>query len=85
MATKRMFTATSPDGQQVTVTSTRDVKWLTWAAWDHDVDYDDRTVKAGEWFHVGTSTSDDKIKASKAAKGTNPYFNYTAATPATEI
>lgn len=80
--TKKTYTATSPDGATIaTFTTTRDVAWLTWAKWNHaggTVSEDE----VGVWFHVGGSSAEDYAKARRAAKGTNPHFDETDATPA---
>jgi len=70
---KKTYTATSPHGETLTYTTTREVTFFTFG------------LDGDTWEWLGTTTQSDPAKAAKAGRGTNPYFDEYTATPATEV
>lgn len=77
MAAKIRYTATGPDGEAVSVNSTRqNIQFATFCKFD---DPDPRAVHG--WIHLGWSSAATLDKAVKSAKSTQPYAQHFAARP----
>ena len=73
MTTTQTYTATLPNGETVTTTSKRAIRWATILRFEGET----------EWRHFGWSSATDHKGGVKAGRSTNPYAAEYDAIPAT--